>query len=141
MEIAIVPFGGMIVGAFMTDGVASAPGAAALLLAVVREPDGAPAGATAGAAAAPMVADDDVVPDVPTGVLAAAFARAAAVAAAAAAALGSADPLGAVAGLASVTQRAGAAASRSSRQVTAVRGCDAIVIMSLTRAPAASGDW
>ena len=136
-----VPLGGMIVGALTTDGVASTPGAAALLIVVVRDPDGAPAGAVAGAAAAPTVVPPVIVPDEPTGVLAAAFAKAAAVAAAAAAAPGRADPLdGAVAGLASGAQRAGAAARSSSRQVTAAHGRDAMVIMRLTRAPTAVGD-
>ena len=133
-----VPFGGMIVGALTTDDVAATPGPAALLLDDVREPDGAPAGAAAGAAAAPTVADPDEVPDDPAGVLAAAFARAAAVAAAAAAAPGRAAPVplaGAVAGLASVTQHAGDAASRSSRQVTAARRRDAIVVMRPSTAP------
>ena len=138
MVMLAVPFGGMIVGALTTDPLAAAPGAAALLLDDVREPDGAPAGAAAGAAAAPMVAELDEVPEDPAGVLAAAFARAAAVAAAAAAAPGRAAPVplaGAVAGLASVTQHAGAAASRSSRQVTAARGRDAIIIMRPSTAP------
>ncbi len=132
MVMLAAPFGGMIVGALTTDPEAAAPGAAALLLDDVREPDGAPAGAAAGAAAAPMVPALDEVPEDPAGVLAAAFARAAAVAAAAAAAPGRAAPVplaGAVAGLASVTQHAGAAASRSSRQVTAARGRDAIVVI------------